>query len=114
MRPPLPPSQDVCKLLASTPSLLTYDVRTSLPHKLEALQSVLPGCASAAGARSRASVYGGNACAAPPPLLPPAHPYLVKHATCALRSADVPRLVRLVPQLLEYDVDGTLAPKARH
>ena len=61
------PGVDVRKLLASDPSLLSYDVRRSLPLKLEALEAVLPG-------------------------------------------ADI-RLVRLVPQLLEYDVNGTLAPK---
>lgn len=37
------PGVDVRKLLASDPSLLSYDVRRSLPLKLEALEAVLPG-----------------------------------------------------------------------
>ena len=37
------PGLDVRKLLASTPSLLSYDVRKTLPAKLKALEGVLPG-----------------------------------------------------------------------
>jgi hypothetical protein len=37
------PGVDCRKLLASTPSLLAYDVRKSLPAKLDALAAVLPG-----------------------------------------------------------------------
>lgn len=97
------PGLDVCKLLASTPRLLTQNSRRVLPAKLSALQALLPSAdiprlvRRLCPARRRGTLLPGWS-----------H---VGGCRSLISVWTLARQVRNAPQLLEYDVDGSLRPK---